>query len=414
MTTAALVLDDCRVVDVATGAVSAPTSVVVQDGRIASIGAEAAPAGARHLRLDGAHLVPGLIDCHVHAAAWTADLASMSSWTAGYTGIAAAANLTAMLHRGFTRVRDVGGADWGLAQAGQDRLFDGPFLHFGGKALSQTGGHGDSRGRGDDCGCAAAGGIGRVADGVDAVRTAVREERRRGASHIKIMLSGGVASPSDVLEQDQYSDAEIAAAVEEAHRGGIYVAAHAYTAASMQRGAALGVRSFEHGNHLDDAAAQALVDHDAYLVPTLATYYWLGREGTAAGLPAGSLAKLGDLYDAGLAALRLARRAGVRVAFGTDLLGAMQVHQSDEFSLRAAVETPLETLRSATTVAAELLGIADRVGRVEVGMTADLVAVSGDPLADPAVLADPDTHLRLVLVGGEVRVSRLDDGTVPA
>jgi imidazolonepropionase-like amidohydrolase len=401
-----LILDNCRVIDVIAGKLSDATALSIENGVISARGVDRAEPDAQRLDLGGAYVLPGLIDCHVHALAGTGDLAALRSWSSHYTGIQAARSLEAMLRRGFTRVRDVGGADWGLALAAEQGLYNGPTLHYGGLALSQTGGHGDMRSRGEDCGCSSVAGISRVADGVDAVRAAVRDERRKGASHVKLMLSGGVASPLDVLENDQYSDAEIAAAVEEAARGGIYVAGHAYTPQSIARGARLGVRSIEHGNYLDAASLDALVAAEAFLVPTLATYSVLAGEGAAAGVPSDSLDKLGDLFDAGLEALALARRGGAKIAFGTDLLGAMQTHQADEFTLRGAVESPADTIRSATTDAAELLGVADSVGRIEEGYSADLIVVDADPLSDPQVLAAPEEHLRLVVIDGQVRFSR--------
>lgn len=388
------------------GRLSDATSLSIEDGMISALGDRAAGPGVQHIDLGGAYILPGLIDCHVHALAGTGDLAALRTWSGHYMGINAAKSLEAMLRRGFTRVRDVGGADWGLGLAGEHGLYNGPTLHFGGLALSQTGGHGDMRGRGENCTCSTLSGISRVADGVDAVRAAVRDERRKGASHVKLMLSGGVASPLDVLEHDQYSDAEIATAVEEATRGGIYVAGHAYTPKSIARGVRLGVRSIEHGNYLDGASCDALVAAQAFLVPTLATYSLLTKEGAAAGVPSGSLSKIGDLFDAGLQALALARRGGAKIAFGTDLLGAMQSHQADEFVLRSTVESPADTIRSATVDAAELLGVSDSVGRVEVGYVADLIVVGADPLSDAHVLATPDEHLRLVIIDGKVRFSR--------
>jgi imidazolonepropionase-like amidohydrolase len=376
--------------------------VVVQDGVIAAAGADL-PAGAPRLDLDGAYVLPGLIDCHVHATAVTGDLSGMRTWPASYVQAHASRGLEAMVRRGFTRVRDVGGADWGLAMALEEGLINGPRLHFGGFSLSQTGGHGDARARGEDCGCASRSGLSRVVDGPDNLRVAVRDEARRGAHHIKLMVSGGVASPTDRLERDQYSDAEISAAVDEAARAGLYVAGHAYMAHAIDRAVRLGVRTIEHANYLDEASLATVLSHEAYLVPTLITYSKLRSEGAAAGVPLDSLSKIGDLSDAGLRSLAMAAEAGAKVAFGTDLLGSMQVHQTEEFLLRAQVQSIADVIRSATVVSAELLGIADTVGLIEAGYVADLIAVSGNPLLDAAVLARPEVSLRLVLIDGAVR-----------
>lgn len=399
-----IVLDNCQVVDVVAGTVSGPTQVVVQDGVIASTSAgDDVAEGVPRLDLGGAYVLPGLIDCHVHATAVTGDFSGLRTWPASYVQAHASRGLEAMVRRGFTRVRDVGGADWGLALSLDEGLINGPRLHFGGFSLSQTGGHGDARSRGEDCGCASQSGLSRVVDGPDNLRVAVREEARRGAHHIKLMVSGGVASPTDVLERDQYSDAEISASVDEAARAGLYVAGHAYMPDAIDRAVRLGVRSIEHANYLDEDSLATVLFHEAYLVPTLITYSMLRSEGAAAGVPLGSLSKLGDLSDAGLRALAMAAQAGAKVAFGTDLLGSMQVHQTEEFLLRAQVQPVADVIRSATVVSAELLGIADTVGLIEAGYVADLIAVSANPLADAAVLARPEDHLRLVMIDGAVR-----------
>jgi len=253
----------------------------------------------------------------------------------------------------------------------------------------------------DDCA-----GLGRLADGVDAVRTAARDELRKGAHHIKIMASGGVASPTDRIDSTQYSVAEIRAVVEEAEAANRYVAAHAYTARAVNRAVEAGVRSIEHGNLLDDESVRLLRAHDAYLVPTLVTYWALEREGMEHGLPRDSREKVDAVLGAGLSALERAARGGVRIVYGSDLLGGMHRHQSSEFRLRAEVQPALEVLRSATTVAADLLGLTGEIGVVAPGAHADLLVVDGDPLEDAEVLAEPSAHLRAVVQGGRLVVDR--------
>jgi imidazolonepropionase-like amidohydrolase len=409
MTANALVLRGGRICDVAAQEVVDGRQVLVADGRIQEIADRvSAPASADQVDLNGRYLVPGLIDAHVHVTAGSADLSIQAEDSPYYVAAQTSSILRSMLHRGFTTVRDVGGADFGIARAVTEGLWAGPRVHFGGKALSPTGGHADLRGPGrqvvDNHTCCA--GIGVVCDGVDSVRRAARDQLRTGAHHIKIMLSGGVASPTDRIDSLQFSRDEVSAVVEEAANANRYVTGHAYTAAAVNRGLDLGVRCIEHGNLIDDESVRLFREHDAFLVPTLVTYEYLNREGAQAGLPEESQRKVGTVLEAGLEALDRAWRGGVKVVFGTDLLGTMQRHQSDEFRIRGQVQPAAEVLRSATVVAADLLGLTGRAGVISEGADADLLVVEGDPLQDVNVLADPDKHLTAILQGGQLVVDR--------
>jgi imidazolonepropionase-like amidohydrolase len=403
--------------DLETGERVPGRSLLLVDGLVAEVGgAEVrAPEDARVVDVGGRTVLPGLIDAHVHATAATADLAAQAEWSPSYVTAHAARLLAAMLDRGFTTVRDVGGADFGLAAALEEGLLRGPRLHFGGKALSQTGGHGDGRspGRSSIDGHACCPALSTVCDGVDGVGRAAREQLRTGAHHVKIMLSGGVASPTDRVDSTQFSAEEIRAIVEEAEGANRYVTGHAYTARAVNRGLALGVRSIEHGNLIDDESVRLFREHDAFLVPTLVTYEALAREGARHGLPSASQAKVADVLDAGLSALDRAARGGVQLVFGTDLLGGMQVHQSEEFRIRGQVQSPLQVLRSATVTAARLLGLEGRAGVLAPGAWADLLVVDGDPLADVALLAEPERSLRMVVQRGVVRHETDGAGQLP-
>ncbi|MEV4218492.1 amidohydrolase family protein [Nonomuraea sp. NPDC049725] len=398
-----LLLRDALLLDPATGDFT-ETDLRCADGRVAETGRGlTAPDGTRVVDLAGAVVVPGLIDAHVHVTAATADLGGLTSWSPSYVAAHSARIMGGMLARGFTTVRDASGADYGLADAQAEGLIRGPRLLFCGRALSQTGGHGDSRARGtrvhDDHPCCA--GLGRVADGVDAVRAAARDELRKGAHHIKVMASGGVASPTDRIDSTQYSMEELRAIVEEAEAANRYVAAHAYTARAVNRALEAGVRSIEHGNLLDDRSVELFLERDAFLVPTLVTYWALKEEGVAHGLPEPSWRKVDAVLGAGLAALERAARGGVRLVYGSDLLGGMHRHQNQEFRLRGEVQKPLDVLRAATVNAAELLGMAGEIGTLAVGAHADLLVLDGDPLADLGVLADPG-RIRHVVQAGEL------------
>ncbi|MEV0165806.1 imidazolonepropionase-like amidohydrolase [Nonomuraea fuscirosea] len=399
-----LLLRNALLLDVTTGEY-AEGDLRCADGRVAETGRGLrAPDGTRVIDLAGAHVVPGLIDAHVHVTASTADLGRLGSMSPAYVAAHSARIMGGMLDRGFTTVRDCSGADFGLADAQAEGLIRGPRLLFCGKGLSQTGGHADLRGRGehlnDDHPCCA--GVGRVVDGADAVRAAARDELRKGADHIKVMASGGVASPTDRIDSTQFSVDELRAAVEEAEAANRYVAAHAYTARAVNRALDAGVRSIEHGNLIDDASVELFLRHDAYLVPTLVTYWALKQEGREFGLSESSWRKVDDVLDAGIVALERAARGGVRLAYGTDLLGGMHRHQNHEFRLRAEVQRPIDVLRSATIGAAELAGRAGELGTLAVGAHADLLVLDGDPLADIGVLADPAKHLRHVVQAGAV------------
>jgi imidazolonepropionase-like amidohydrolase len=354
----------------------------------------------------GRTVMPGLIDCHVHVVASLMNIAENAQLPAAMAVLRTVPILKGMLERGFTTVRDLGGAPYALAEAIAQGLTPGPRLFVCGKALSKTGGHSDARPRSDtfDANRWAGnfGALGRIADGVDAVRLACRQMLRDGASFIKVMGNGGVASPTDPVDWFGYSVEELKAAVEEARDAHTYVAAHLYTAEGMVRAVECGVKTLEHCNRVDANAARVAAKAGAVAVPTLVTYEALAEDGPALGLPASSVAKIESVRKAGIESLGILRDAGVRMAFGTDLLGPTHVRQSEEFAIRSRVLTAREILASATTVGAELVGMKGRLGVIAEGATADLLVVEGDPLRDIRVLANPEKHLRMVMKEGVV------------
>ena len=305
---------------------------------------------------------------------------------------------------GFTTVRDVGGADYGIAQAVDEGAVIGPSVIYGGLTLSQTGGHGDSRLLGEsNTDLFEAGAIfSRLCDGVPEVLRACRDEIRRGAKHIKLMLSGGVASPTDRIENVQFSEAELKAAVEEAQNAGLYVAAHSYTAKTVNRALRFGVRSLEHCNLIDEESIELFLTHDAFMVPTLVTYDMLASEGVAAGLSPALVPKIDVVRRGGLKALELAHKAGVNLAFGTDLLGDMHKHQLKEFGIRAKVQPPLAILQAATINAARLINRQDKLGVIKEGARADVLLLEKNPLEDLASLECPEDNLKLIMKAGKV------------
>lgn len=364
-----------------------------------------AVAEATVLALDGRTLMPGLIDAHFHCIAADPDFAKIEAMPRSLLAQHARASLEAALLRGFTTLRDAGGADYGHARAIASGLIKGPRLFYSGRALTQTGGHGDVRaleaGGPMICLCGqGSGALSVVADGVPEVRRAARDELRKGATQIKIMASGGVASPSDPIWNLQYSEEEIRAVVWEARSWHTYVMAHAYTPEAIRRCVDYGVRSIEHGNLIDAETAAVVAQRGAYVVPTLVTYEALAEHGAALGMPAVSLGKLEDVRGAGLGSLEILRTAGVKAGFGTDLLGALQTHQSREFLIRAECLSPAEVLISATSINAEILGRAGELGVVQAGAAADLLVVDGNPLADLTLLTEQGAHLPIIMKAG--------------
>lgn len=379
--------------------------VLVEDAHIKEVSDRRIDgADAQTIDLAGATLMPGLIDAHVHVIAVDAALARLAEQPLTLTSLQAGRVMEGMLARGFTTVRDAGGADGGLAEAVEQGLVRGPRLFPSGQALSQTGGHGDLRPRTRSvvsCACCEYGaGLARIADGVDECRRAARDELRKGATQIKIMASGGVASPYDPIWNLQYSDDEMRAIVEEARAWHTYVLAHAYTPEAIRRSIANGVRSIEHANLIDAPTAAAVAEAGGFVVPTLVTYDALYRFGHELGLPEVSLAKLADVREAGLRSLEILQAAGVNIGYGTDLLGAMHQYQSREFVLRAEAMTPFEVIRSATIVNAELLNRSGELGVVAPGARADLIVVDGDPLRDISLLDGQGEHLRVIMKDG--------------
>jgi imidazolonepropionase-like amidohydrolase len=359
---------------------------------------------AETIELGGRTLMPGLIDAHVHVLAVDAALARLSDRPVTLLTLQAAKVLEGMLQRGFTTVRDAGGADGGLAEAVEEGLVCGPRIFPSGMALSQTGGHGDVRPRTQSvvaCACCEGGiNLSRIADGVADCRRAARDELRKGATQIKILASGGVASPYDPIWNLQYSETEVRAIVEEARAWRTYVLAHAYSPEAIRRSIDFGVRSIEHGNLIDRATAEHVAGADAFVVPTLATYDALHRFGRELGFAETSMAKLVEVRQAGLGSLEILQAAGVKIGFGTDLLGPMHRHQSREFVIRAEAMSPLDIIRSATIINAELLNRTGDLGVVAPGARADLITIDGDPLADIALLDGQGEHIIHIMKDG--------------
>ncbi|HEY0294967.1 MAG TPA: amidohydrolase family protein, partial [Bordetella sp.] len=234
-----------------------------------------------------------------------------------------------------------------------------------------------------------------------------RQELQMGADQIKIMASGGVASPTDPIASFGYSEDEVRAIVDEAASRQTYVMAHSYTAAAIERVVRLGVRTIEHGNLIDEPVARLMAEKGAYVVPTLVTYEALAEEGASYGLPPDSVAKIATVREAGLRSLEIYRKAGVKMGYGSDLLGPSQRLQSDEFRIRAQVLSAQEVIQSATTVAAEVLRMEGKLGRLEAGAIADALVVDGNPYRDLSCLLGQGEGIALVMKGGRIHHNEL-------
>jgi len=401
----AIMFANCAVLDGTRKERRGDHHVLVEGDRIREVSDAPIKSGtARTIDLKGRTLMPGLIDAHVHVLAVDLPLDRLSDRPVTLLTLQAAKVLEGMLQRGFTTIRDAGGADGGLAEAVEEGLVHGPRIFPSGMALSQTGGHGDVRPRTqsvETCACCAGGLAGsRIADGVAECRRAARDELRKGATQIKILASGGVASPYDPIWNLQYSEEEVRAIVEEARAWHTYVLAHAYSPEAIRRSIDFGVRSIEHGNLIDRATAEHVAGADAFVVPTLATYDALHRFGRELGFTETNMAKLAEVREAGLGSLEILQRAGVKIGWGTDLLGPMHRHQSREFIIRAEAMAPFDIIRSATLVNAELLNRAGDLGVVAPGARADLIAVDGDPLTDISLLDGQGEHLTQIMKDG--------------
>ena len=368
-------------------------------------------ASATRIDVAGHTLMPGLIDAHIHFFLAEVNLGLLEGMPLTLLTTKAAAAARAMLMRGFTTVRDAGGCDYGFKAAIDNGLVDGPRVFIAGAPISQTGGHADFRRRNQtsmECSCCSGlAYVSRIADGVPEMLKAVRDELRKGADQIKLMVSGGVASQSDPLESLQFRVDEIEAAVEQATSWGTYVMAHAYSADAIRRAVQCGVRTIEHGNLIDEPVARVMAERGAYIVPTLVTYERLGERGPQYGLTPYSLEKNKIVLEAGLRSLELCRAAGVAIGFGTDLLGVLQEDQCREFSIRAQAMSAQEIIRSATIVNAKILNRSGQLGEIVPGAYADMIVVDGDPYRDLGVLQDQGARIPLIMKGGKLHKNAL-------
>lgn len=364
-------------------------AVLVEDGRIAGVvPAEDLPAGVEVRDLGDATLLPGLIDAHVHLV-WSASAephAVVEREGPALTALRCAGNAARHLRAGVTTVRDVGstaGLAVEVARAVDGGILPGPTVVAAGRAIAMTGGHGWF--------------LGREADGPDAVRRAVREEMKAGAGCIKLMASGGVYGHAEEPGSPQLTVEEMRAGVEEAHKAGRKVAAHAYSVEAINNALSAGVDSIEHGSFLDRETAGRMRKQGTYLVPTMSVYAAMSEKGPELGAPEYITRKTAEVLEASSEAFRLAMEVGVKIAAGTDCGAPGHPHGTLPEELRLMVEsgaTPAQAIRFGTSAAADLLGL--EAGTLAESRRADLLAVNGDPTVDILALR----RVRLVLRGG--------------
>ncbi|KAL0942740.1 amidohydrolase [Colletotrichum truncatum] len=403
---------NANVIDTAEGTVVENSAVKIRNGLIERVGADAVANldDAIVVDLKGKYLLPGLIDCHVHVSSVPGE----AGLNGGFDMDATVSHLRQsfvvgrILSKGFTTVRDTGGATLALKEAIQDGVFPGPRLFIANQALSQTGGHGDRRGAHDHqklC-CGSTAGLSAVVDGVPECIRATREQLRTGADFIKIMVGGGVASPTDRIENVQFTADEIKAISEVARSYGTWVTAHAYTPRAIRHAVENGVTGIEHGNLIDKETAEFMAKRGVWLTPTLVTYDAMGSDKYTGFLPPENQRKNQEVLEKGLESLRLAADAGVTICHGSDLLGPLQAEQSREFGIRQRALSNKQVLQSATVNSARMLRQENFLGQIKAGFAADLLILNGNPLDDVSILDEPEKNVLAVIKDGRVYTSR--------
>jgi imidazolonepropionase-like amidohydrolase len=407
----------CKIIDVEKGETRKENCVRISDGKVTQIGThEIFDEETRKtvVDLEGFFICPGLIDCHVHLTANSGQATMRDLFAAHPNTIAYRTtwNAKQMLLRGFTTVRDTAGADASLREAISEGLVHGPRLFIAGKALSQTGGHGDLRAayQGDEHKCCGGGtpGLARICDGVPACLEAARDELRKGADFLKIMVGGGVASPSDPLDMLQFTAEEIQAITTTARQMGKYVTAHAYTVDAIRHAIDNGVMGIEHGNFIDEETAKLCVEKGVTITPTLVTYKAMSEPPWEDFLPSDGQVKNKRVLASGVQALKTLHKSGVNLCFGTDLLAGMHSLQNNEFSIRGQVLPAADVLQSATINAARLLNCESSLGQIAEGFYADLLILKKNPLDDISVLDKIKENCYGIIKEGRVVFSRID------
>jgi len=405
-----VVVKNANVLDTESMEIVGERSIVMEDDRIVDVVDGTAPASDLEIDAEGAFALPGFIDAHVHHFIVTMNFAKLQRMAPIEIGIAMSRLSEATVKRGFTTVRDTGGNVIPLIKAIANGHCTGPRIVRAGRTMSQTGGHGDFRGQEIDtpsCGCQIEGDENaHVVDGPDACRKAARFELREGSDFIKIMSSGGVASPTDPFDNIQFTPEEIRAITIETDHRRTYTTAHGYMPDAIRQAIDNGVRCIEHGNCIDGPTAARMAELDVVMVPTLVTYKAMQEVGAKMGMPQVNLDKNDGVFDLGRASIAIAKEAGVELGLGTDLLGEVQPWQNQEFAIRAELEPAADVLRSMYVTNVKLCKMEGDIGVISPGAFADVVVSDVNPLDNLAALAEPDATLSAIIHRGlPVRVS---------
>jgi imidazolonepropionase-like amidohydrolase len=387
--------------------------VLVKDNYIDSVSpTPIEPADATVIDTSGKTLMPGLIDAHAHVTGLTLSPRNIS-YSPSEIALACSSYLRNSLMDGFTTIREAGGADHSIARLLAEGTLVGPRLFYSGQALTQTGGGADFRTPNelvDPCGHVGPFSVMSViADGIDQVRKAAREELRKGATQIKLFASGGVVFPSEAHSTlYEYSAPELKAIVEEAKSRGTYVMAHVYTDEGIRRCLRAGVRSIEHGNFASEETIAMMSEYGAYLDPTFISLVQRIDSASETGLSDSIVDNLRKTVSRGKQVYRWARKYNVPIAFGTDLWGPeAQKSQLREFEIRMELDTAPSIIRSATITNAALLMQEGKLGTIAAGACADLLIVDGDPLTDVRVTLDPKKNLKFIMKDGIIYKNEL-------
>ncbi|WWC66384.1 uncharacterized protein I206_100285 [Kwoniella pini CBS 10737] len=405
-----------NVVDVENSKILPSMTVKLKNGKIESISKSVAShmqeKGWESINGQGLFLSPGLIDVHTHFTASPGQPNGQlvpSSET--QTALAATHVLKGMLWRGFTTVRDVGGANRHYKNATEQWLIPGPRIFQGGPVMSQTGGHGDDGADSDKpiTGCCSSNGTGRdsvVVDGVEECTRAARKMMRAGADHIKICSSGGVASPTDKLDSEQFTVAEIKAICDVVR---MMVTAHCFTSPAARNAIEGGIGGIEHGHLLDEDTLKLMAKKNIHLTPTLIVQELLSKPPYESMIPIQSREKLKLVINGGYKVIKKAHELGVNIGFGTDCFNSMQNVQLSEFDLRKKVLNDDVILKQATINGAKILGMQGKIGIIQEGAFADLLLLSANPLEDVSIFNEPHKFVKGIVKDGRVVRSELRD-----